>query len=92
MAVCEVLSPFPHLLANPLIRYSNTIDKFTGHEDLLEKYQDIEADLIVREINQLGKALMFNEHLTVQDKEEVVTKIGHMAYMGKCSVSVGKCR
>ena len=43
---------------------------------------DPDSDIIIREVNHLSKTLMFNSSLTTEEKEEIVSKIGHMAYMG----------
>lgn len=55
----------------------------TGH-DTDSQDSDPDCDIIIREINNLSKSLMFNGSLTTEEKEEIVEKIGHMAYMGEC--------
>lgn len=55
-----------------------------GTTDELED-TDPDSDILIREVAHLTKTLIHKEGLTVEDKEHIITKLGHMAYMGKLS-------
>ncbi|XP_067937777.1 armadillo-like helical domain-containing protein 2 [Watersipora subatra] len=76
-----MLSAAGHVFSLLKRKVEKTTAHYLGHDVDLQDV-DAESDLTIREINNLAKNLMFNGSLTTEEKEELVSKIGHLAYMG----------